>query len=149
VSFSDPGTGENYSTQRIFALNSFNFIAAHQFLIPRAVNYSAGMINYFFRGKIDLVEDDDNPGNYFLKNLGNEPMTGTFALYYDYDDASAGTVNNRKLLISWDKTVPANDRVSVGTIPFPSDPAPKNPDEFMLDRKRERSSERAPSRARW
>lgn len=32
-----------------FTLNRFNFALAHAFLIPRAVGYSAGLINYFFR----------------------------------------------------------------------------------------------------
>lgn len=116
----------------VFSLNRFNFQAAQDFLIPRAVAYSAGMINYFFRGKIDLVPDDSNPGTFLIKNLGSEPMSGTFSLYYDYDDANAGTVNNRQLLISWDRSIPANDQVNIGTISDPINPAPKNPGEYML-----------------
>jgi len=116
-----------------FALNRFNFQAAHDFLIPRAVAYSAGMINYFFRGKIDLVPDDTNPGTHLIKNLGSEPMTGDFRLYYDYDDANAGTVNNRTLLIErLNISIPANGQVNIGTIPVPTNPAPKTPGEYML-----------------
>jgi len=37
---------------RIFTLNRFNFDKAHQYLVPRAVGYSAGFINYFFRGRL-------------------------------------------------------------------------------------------------
>jgi len=37
-----------------YTLNRFNFDAAHKFLIPRAVGYSAGLINYFFRGKLEM-----------------------------------------------------------------------------------------------
>ena len=33
---------------RLFALNRFNFDDAHKILIPKAVSYSAGLINYFF-----------------------------------------------------------------------------------------------------
>ena len=114
----------------VFSLNRFNFEAAYGFLIPRAVAYSAGMINYFFRGKIDLVPDDTNPGTFLIKNLGNEPVTGDFALYYDND---AGSVNNRTLFIDWGtKSIPANDRVNIGTISDPTNPAPKNPGEFIL-----------------
>ena len=40
--------------QAIFTLNRFNFNAAHALLIPRAVGYSAGLINYFFRGKMQI-----------------------------------------------------------------------------------------------
>jgi hypothetical protein len=41
-----------------FSLNRFNYDAAAAILIPRAVGYSAGMINYFFRGKLDLKSPD-------------------------------------------------------------------------------------------
>jgi hypothetical protein len=43
----------------VFALNRFNFDAAHHFLIPRAVAYSAGLINYFFRGKMEISLPDE------------------------------------------------------------------------------------------
>jgi hypothetical protein len=48
-----PETGETF---QMFTLNRFNFDATHQFLIPRAVAYSAGLINYFFRGRLDAVD---------------------------------------------------------------------------------------------
>jgi hypothetical protein len=44
---------------RAFTLNRFNFEEAHKHLIPRAVAYSAGMINYFFRGKMDIQLPDE------------------------------------------------------------------------------------------
>jgi len=114
-----------------FSLNRFNFQAAHSFLIPRAVAYSAGMINYFFRGKIDLVPDDTNPGTFLIKNLGSESMTGDFALYYDSD---AGAVNNRTLFVDFGTiSIAANDKQNIGAIPpDPINPAPKNPGEYML-----------------
>lgn len=43
----------------VFALNRFNVDAAQQFLIPRAVGYSAGLINYFFRGKMEISLPDE------------------------------------------------------------------------------------------
>src|SRR3989338_8498507 len=52
-------------------------------LLPRAVGYSAGLINYFFRGKIDLVED---VSAYRIMNLSDEEMSGninSFKLFYD------------------------------------------------------------------
>src|SRR4029078_9331803 len=36
----------------------FNYDAAAAILIPRAVGYSAGMINYFFRGQLELKSPD-------------------------------------------------------------------------------------------
>jgi hypothetical protein len=43
----------------VFALNRFTYDAAHQYLIPRAVAYSAGLINYFFRGQFDVRQPDE------------------------------------------------------------------------------------------
>jgi hypothetical protein len=57
----DSDLAQIYSTTNttgylVFALNRFTFDAAHQYLIPRAVAYSAGLINYFFRGQLDVRE---------------------------------------------------------------------------------------------
>ena len=41
---------------RLFTLNRFNFEVAHGLLIPRAVGYSAGFIDYFFRGRLEVVD---------------------------------------------------------------------------------------------
>jgi hypothetical protein len=38
----------------VFTLNRFNYQAAHDFLLPRATAYSTGLINYFFRGRIEI-----------------------------------------------------------------------------------------------
>lgn len=51
-------------------------------LVPRAVGYSAGLLDYFFRGKIEMVDDKD-AGGYVIKNDSDEDMDGTFELYYD------------------------------------------------------------------
>jgi hypothetical protein len=53
---SDPSTCEQIFTNAVFALNRFNFDEAQKFLIPRAVAYSAGLINYFFRGRLSVSE---------------------------------------------------------------------------------------------
>lgn len=79
----------------VFSLNRFNFDQAHKFLIPRAVAYSAGLINYFFRGQIDILPDPVNPGKYIIKNLGPEAMTGDFTLYYDAVDGMRYPANNQ------------------------------------------------------
>ena len=49
----DAGRGQ------IFSLNRFNFHTAQSLLIPRAVGYSAGLINYFFRGKMQISLPSD------------------------------------------------------------------------------------------
>jgi hypothetical protein len=67
--------------QPTFTLNHFNFDKAHQFLIPKAISYSAGLIDYFFRGNIELCDSDDT-GMSVIRNLNKtEDMKGTFILY--------------------------------------------------------------------
>ena len=50
-----------YQTDRLFDLNRFNFDDAHPVLIGRAVSYSAGLINHFFRGKLDVTGPSSGP----------------------------------------------------------------------------------------
>jgi hypothetical protein len=54
-------------------------------LLPRAVGYSAGLLNYFFRGNVNLADPnpESTPGQYVIINKSSEDMTGTFSLYYD------------------------------------------------------------------
>jgi len=94
---------QRYRTDRIFSLNRLNYRKAHEFLIPRAVGYSAGLINYFFRGKMDFIPDPDNAGKYMIKNLGPEDMKGTFTLYYDDKDGKRYPTGNK-----WDLEIGAN-----------------------------------------
>ncbi len=76
-------------------------------LIPRAVGYSAGLLNYFFRGQIDMVPDPNSQGNYIIENYGNEAINasdGVFTLYYDGTDELRHQIN-------W--TFPSDGRISV------------------------------------
>jgi hypothetical protein len=50
-------------------------------LIPRAVGYSAGLLNYFFRGQLDAKFEGDN--GIYITNNSSEAMNGAFRLYYD------------------------------------------------------------------
>ena len=67
--------------QPVFSLNRFNFDLAHGFLIPRAVAYSSGLINYFFRGQMKISLPDE--GVYAVADHavpeGNDPQIGGFA----------------------------------------------------------------------
>jgi alpha-tubulin suppressor-like RCC1 family protein len=73
---------------RTVTLNQFNFRSAYEYLIPRAVAYSAGMINYFFRGKMDVENDETDPAKIRIVNLGPETMNGRFRLFYDAKDGN-------------------------------------------------------------
>jgi hypothetical protein len=51
----------SYTISRAFELNRFNFDDAHEELIKRAVSYSAGFVNHFFRGKLQITPPASGP----------------------------------------------------------------------------------------
>lgn len=76
-----------------YSLNQHNYDAMAALLIPRAVAYSAGFIDYFFRGRleIDNVSDTDTELLIQVRNVSGEknPLkNGTFTLYYDALDGT-------------------------------------------------------------
>jgi hypothetical protein len=94
---SNPDTCEKIETGQIFSLNSFNFDAAHEFLIPRAVAYSAGLIDYFFRGKLEAedVTFTDTGISLRVKNaidLQKTPAWANEILYAKASNGSAGSL---------------------------------------------------------
>lgn len=97
-------------------------------LLPRAVGYSAGLLNYFFRGEIDMVHDNSKPGRFFIENKSPEDITnGNFTLYYD------NTAGNRVKVASWEYTIGGNQQSPesvVVTAPKGYDPDEKG--EFIL-----------------
>ncbi|MBI5892584.1 MAG: hypothetical protein HZB79_02850 [Deltaproteobacteria bacterium] len=105
--------GSTLSKISVLDDNVYNNYA--QKLLPRAVGYSAGLLNYFFRGKIDMTKDPNNSSQYVIKNETNEYMTGTFNLYYD------DTTDNRKLLTSWGRSINANDKSDPVAFTEPTD----------------------------
>lgn len=127
---------EKYATlgkKAVYTLNRFNFDVAHSFLIPRAVAYSAGLINYFFRGKIDFVADTNNAGAYLIKNLGPEAMSGDFTLYYDAVDGKRYPVAGDTPTKTWaGRTIAKNGQLGNLSFVVPANPAPKNSGEYML-----------------
>lgn len=123
----------------VFSLNRFNYEDARKYLLPRAVAYSAGLINYFFRGKLDYVDDPQSAGVKRIRNLSKESMTGTFAFYYDAMDGNRYPVPNAKwesiALPPYDASITDAGNPAYGfAVAFspPVDPAPKNDAEYML-----------------
>lgn len=59
-------------------------------LLPRAISYSAGLLDYFFRGKLDfeLIAGKGQGGQMGLTitNTGSETMDGTFGLYAENEN---------------------------------------------------------------
>lgn len=124
---------EKINAKKSFTLNRFNFGVMHGFLIPRAVAYSAGLINYFFRGKIDFFEDKDIPGRYVIKNLSAEDMSGSFTLYYDAVDGNRYPVPGDALYKTWAYlAILKNSQVDNLSFSPPASPAPKEPGKYIL-----------------
>ncbi|MBI3301592.1 MAG: hypothetical protein HYZ72_05890 [Deltaproteobacteria bacterium] len=127
-----------YHHTHLYTLNRFNFEAAYPFLIKRAVGYSAGLLNYFFRGKLDFLPDPSNPNQYLIKNLGPDDMQGTFTLYYDDADGNRQEVPGAK----WTISVTKGAQTAVPTFAPPTTPAPKTPGEYLLVFKGEMGEEK-------
>ena len=76
----------NIGSGLIFMLNKYNYNSAHKFLIPRAVSYSAGLIDYFFRGRIS-AEFDNVSHNLKITNQSSWSATfksgGYFEIFYE------------------------------------------------------------------
>lgn len=109
-----------------FSQNDFTFAESQKILVPRAVGYSAGLINYFFRGQMDLVEDPNNAGQFLIENQADEAMSGTFGLYYD------GFNGERTLVDSWDLSIPAMGRSEAISFTQPASPAQKERGAYVL-----------------
>lgn len=126
----------------LYTLNRFNLDAAHQFLIPRAVAYSAGLINYFLRGvgKITLEPNPHpQPGEeYLLKNLSDERLTGKFTIYYDEQngervyDHSWPTDGTLWIEPHGQRAIPAPGDGFYHTVNRPGTPKPKEWGKFLL-----------------
>lgn len=99
-------------------------------LIPRAVGYSAALLDYFFRaGEFDFfIElDEKDPTQLLLRfqNLSPNEMVGTFTLYADTEDGTRHSVVSRgpdKLM-----TVGQNE-----PIPFPIDALPPGVQQLVM-----------------
>lgn len=110
----------------VYSLNDTVHQTYADYLIPRAVGYSAGLLDYFFRGDIDMDSDPNTSGYYIIKNLSNENMSGIFSLYYD--DAN----DNRHFITSWDSSINAGSQSSSVTFTTPINPAPKEIGKYIL-----------------
>lgn len=105
-----------------YSMNETAYYENADLLVTRAASYSAGIIDYFFRGKMDLVKDPQNSAQYIIRNLGSEEMEGTFALYYDDADGIRYPVPGA----SWQLILPPGQDSASVSFTTPTDPAPTN-----------------------
>jgi hypothetical protein len=72
-----------YSSYLPLGLDDKSYEEQANYLVPRAVGYSAGLLNYFFRGQLDIIPDPLTGLGYVIVNNTEEDMDGTFQIYYD------------------------------------------------------------------
>lgn len=111
-----------------YYLNRHNFDDYAELLMPRAVAYSAGLLDYFFRGSIDCVKDVSLPGGCRVRNLTGETMRGAFEIYYEADDGYLYAVKNPQWASITDLAPSDPNDLSDGTplvFDEPDTPAPK------------------------
>lgn len=89
LSFLDDELQTNNSPQPFVTYNRLNFHAAYPFLFSRAIAYSAGMINHFFRGRLSIKEivfKADNQAQITVTNKSSPGINmtgGHFEMFYD------------------------------------------------------------------
>jgi len=86
----------------------------HRVLLPRAQKFSAGLINHFFRGRLDLRRSSSTSTTWIAQNMSpTHAMSGQFWIYAQ---AVSGT---RTLVTTWSTTLAPSQTHSV-TFPDPS-----------------------------
>jgi hypothetical protein len=93
-------------------------------LIPRAVGYSAVLLNYFFRGDINLKYETGSTPGYVIANNSNEIMSGTFWIFYD------NRSDERKEI--WSKPLTINALAESPKFDFPIRSDAKEPGKYIL-----------------
>jgi len=107
LDLASPGTtlpGWSYHLDESVVRNNANI------LVPKAISYSASLLNYFFRGQLEVTLV---PGGLKVKNLSPEAMDSGFIII-DYDD----TDSDRNFLAEFDITSPLNPGNETPVIPF-------------------------------
>ncbi len=94
-------------------------------LLRRAVGYSAALLDYFFRGRLEVSLDS---GGLVITNATGERMTGDFSLHYD---ALGG---KRVLLKKWEqRTLAAGQSTErLELPPMPESDPPARPDQYTV-----------------
>lgn len=93
VDISDVDEAVSLELQSSMALTRINYEAMADNLIPRAIAYSAGLINHFFRGRLDVTKSEqstDTSGNAIvaitIKNTSTQSFhmtNGKLEIFYD------------------------------------------------------------------
>lgn len=100
---------------RSLTLNEFNYRNAHKYLIPRAVAYSAGLINHFFMIKLELYPNATGAG-WVVKNNSNYDIEGSFTVFYDVDGVRSAVPG-----ADWVLSVQMNSELNLPVMSVPAE----------------------------
>jgi hypothetical protein len=75
------GTNWNAGSQRILVENTKVFDDVQTVLLPRAVVFSTGLINHFFRGRLNIQRQGLSGTTWTVFNLSASPVSGSFNVY--------------------------------------------------------------------
>jgi hypothetical protein len=114
----------------MFSLNQFNYSQQADILIPKAVDYSAGLLNHFFRGSMAVQGDSSGftITNTTMNGATPEDMNGTFILYYDDQTGNRQPVNGA----IWTLSIPGGMTSASLSFTAPTSPAPANSGQYTL-----------------
>jgi len=70
--------------RRVFTVSDAVFNSGYDVLLPRASAFTTGLIDYFFRGRVDIRRDTGNTGWVFENRSGTgQTMNGQVSLWYE------------------------------------------------------------------
>jgi len=125
---------EKLGSSPVFSMNTLNYDSIGDVLLPRAVGYAAGLLDHFFRGKldVDLVSEDPNDPS-VVRVSGTNASTdtlqgGTLTLYAD-DSADPSGKRDQATALDPDVTVMAQSGALVESARFR---IPEDAERFMV-----------------
>jgi hypothetical protein len=84
----------------IFTLNTFNYDSTAAILVPRAVGYSAGLLDRFFRANVGADVDFDGSNMNMFNGSPDETAAGTFLLLHETPDGIRETLGSFHLTLA-------------------------------------------------
>lgn len=72
-----------YTSERVISINRVIYKGMHDVLLPRAVAFSAGVLDHFFRGRLDVQRASGQRNIWEVTNVSSETMGGTFSIYFE------------------------------------------------------------------
>ena len=123
------------NNHQFYALNAATYKSTESFVFPKMEAYSAGLINHFFRGRLNVTYDQTQPNSYVVTNVSSYAMqNGTLSVYYDAADGTRtlvpGATYPSQNLDAY-CTSGCNDSTTI-TFQPPTDPAPAAANQYMF-----------------